>query len=187
MFTKNKDSASTQSYAPPVDPKAASSRTGTRSAAASIICNDMEIKGSISSDGALHIDGVIDGDVTAGEITIGASGKVIGEVKAEAVKVKGEVLGSIRARRVELETGARVEGDILHASLSIQPNAIFEGQVKYSEDPLKTSGPKAARPSTSIEGESSSAKADGKTASPTASSTSDSRSSASMSSPTALS
>ncbi|RIJ20637.1 polymer-forming cytoskeletal protein [Henriciella barbarensis] len=174
MFTKNKDGASAQSYVPPADAsKSAASRTGARSTGvASIICNDMEIKGSINSEGALHIDGVVDGDVTAGDITIGATGKVIGEVKGEAVKVKGEVLGSIRGRRVELETGARVEGDILHASLSIQPNAIFEGQVKHAEDPLKTSAPKAARPA-SGDAASSAAKpaaTDNKSASTSASS-----------------
>lgn len=183
MFTKSKDSSSASSYTPPADTSraAASRTTGARSSAASIICNDMDIKGSINSEGALHIDGVVEGDVTAGDITIGATGKVIGEVKAEAVKVKGEVLGSIRARRVELETGARVEGDILHASLSIQPNAIFEGQVKHSEDPLKTSGPKPAKPSSSDVSSSSASKATS-TSDPKASS-----SSASTSHSTALS
>lgn len=160
MFTKNKDSDSTQVPAAFADPsRNSTSRTGQRSMAASIICNDMEIKGSITSEGALHIDGTVDGDVTAGDITIGQTGKVVGEVRAEAVKVKGEVLGSIRARRVELETGARVEGDILHASLSIQPNAIFEGQVKHSEDPLKNAGPKAAKPASTTP---SNGKIDGK-------------------------
>lgn len=164
MFTKSKDSDSTQTQAAMADmSRSSANRAGQRSMAASIICNDMEIKGSIVSEGALHIDGTVEGDVTAGDITIGQSGKVVGEVKAEAVKVKGEVLGSIRARRVELETGARVEGDILHASLSIQPNAIFEGQVKHSDDPLKNAGPKAAKP-TSSSASASSSKTDSKPA-----------------------
>ncbi|MGB3625098.1 MAG: polymer-forming cytoskeletal protein [Henriciella sp.] len=145
MFTKSKDN---ETAAPSVHPaqdaiKGAASKPTARSAA-SIICGDMEINGSISSEGALQIDGVVDGDVTAADITIGSSGRVVGEVRAEAVKVKGEVRGSIRARKVELETGARVHGDIIHSSLSIQPNAMFEGQVKHDEDPLKTSAPKAA-------------------------------------------
>lgn len=165
MFTKNKDSDNTHSAAALADAsRNASNRGNQRSMAASIICNDMEIKGSISSEGALHIDGIVDGDVTAGDITIGPTGKVIGEVKAEAVKVKGEVLGSIRARRIELETGARVEGDILHASLSIQPNAIFEGQVKHSEDPLKNAAPKAAKTSAQSTGKSETKSSSGSSA-----------------------
>ena len=113
----------------------------------------MKINGSVTSEGALQIDGTVDGDVAATDITIGASGHITGEVKAEVVKVKGRIKGSIRARKVELETGAHVKGDIVHSSLQIQSNAVFEGQVKHSEDPLKDAAPRAAasdaRPSTS--------------------------------------
>jgi len=112
--------------------------------AASIICADMKINGSVVSEGALQIDGIVDGDVSATDITIGASGQITGEVKAEVVKVKGRIRGSIRARKVELETGAHVKGDIVHSSLQIQSNAVFEGQVKHAEDPLRETGPVAA-------------------------------------------
>ncbi|WP_300392902.1 polymer-forming cytoskeletal protein [Henriciella sp.] len=146
MFTKTKDNsdATASSVNPAQDAVKGAANKPTARSAASIICGDMEIHGSITSEGALQIDGLVDGDVAAADITIGASGTVIGEVKAEAVKVKGEVRGSIRARKVELETGAKVHGDILHSSLSIQPNAIFEGQVKHDQDPLKDSAPKPA-------------------------------------------
>ncbi|MEZ5955142.1 MAG: polymer-forming cytoskeletal protein [Hyphomonas sp.] len=122
--------------------RAASSKPAAR--AASIICADMKINGSVTSEGALQIDGIVDGDVTATDITIGASGHITGEVKAEVVKVKGRIKGSIRARKVELETGAHVKGDIVHSSLQIQSNAVFEGQVKHAEDPLKDTAPRAA-------------------------------------------
>ena len=146
MFTKTTKDNDTQpsSVNPAQDAVKGAANKPTARSAASIICGDMEINGSITSEGALQIDGLVDGDVSAADITIGAGGTVIGEVKAESVRVKGEVRGSIRARKVELETGAKVHGDILHSSLSIQPNAIFEGQVKHDQDPLKDSAPKAA-------------------------------------------
>ncbi|WP_084399828.1 bactofilin family protein [Henriciella aquimarina] len=144
MFTKTKDTEQAPSGNPTQDAIKGAANKPTARSAASIICGDMEIHGSITSEGALQIDGLVDGDVSASDITIGAGGKVVGEVKAEAVKVKGEVQGSIRARKVELETGAKVHGDILHSSLSIQPNAMFEGQVKHDHDPLKDSAPKPA-------------------------------------------
>ena len=114
--------------------------------AASLICADMKINGSVYSEGELQVDGHVEGDVTAQDITIGASGTITGEVIAEVIKVKGTIKGSIRGRKVELETGAKVEGDIVHTSLTIQANAVFEGQVKHATDPLKNSGPKAASP-----------------------------------------
>ncbi|WP_300378970.1 polymer-forming cytoskeletal protein [Henriciella sp.] len=147
MFTKNRDDEPVSGASTPQETvRSSASKPATRAvgSAASIICGDMSVNGSISSEGALQIDGLVDGDVSAADITIGAGGKVIGEVKADAVKVKGEVRGSIRARKIELETGAKVQGDILHSTLSIQPNALFEGQVKHDEDPLKDAAPRAA-------------------------------------------
>tara|TARA_R110000796_G_scaffold100149_4_gene208688 strand:- start:9 stop:407 length:399 start_codon:yes stop_codon:yes gene_type:complete len=123
----------------------------------------MKINGSVISEGALQIDGVVDGDVSATDITIGASGHITGEVKAEVVKVKGKIRGSIRARKVELESGAHVKGDIVHASLQIQSNAVFEGQVKHADDPLKDSGPKGASSPTAANESSSPLGHSGKT------------------------
>jgi len=148
MFTKTKGGETT----PPTTPnpaqdsvRAASSKPAAKSVA-SIICSDMAVNGSVTSEGAIQIDGKIDGDVSANDITIGASGVITGEVKAEVVTVKGTIKGSIRGRKVELETNSKVEGDIIHSSLSIQANAVFEGQVKHADDPLKDTGPRASAP-----------------------------------------
>jgi cytoskeletal protein CcmA (bactofilin family) len=154
MFTKtNKTTDSAPVEPPKMVPaqdaiRGAASKTAAR--AASIICADMKINGSVASEGALQIDGIIDGDVSATDITIGASGQITGEVKAEVVKVKGKIKGSIRARKVELETGAHVKGDIVHSSLQIQPNAVFEGQVKHADDPLRETGPIGASETKSL-------------------------------------
>jgi cytoskeletal protein CcmA (bactofilin family) len=147
MFTKGNKPTDTPPPEPPKMPsqdaiRGASTKGGVRHP--SIIMSDMKINGSITSEGSLQIDGVVDGDVTALDITVGASGHITGEVKGEVVRVKGKIKGSIRARKVELETGAHVKGDIVHSSLQIQSNAIFEGQVKHADDPLRDPGPKAA-------------------------------------------
>ncbi|MEO0449217.1 MAG: polymer-forming cytoskeletal protein [Pseudomonadota bacterium] len=143
MFTKTKGDT-TPGFTPAQDAvRGASSKPASR-VGASILCSDVEIRGSIKSKGALQIDGRVEGDVTAGDITIGSSGEIIGEVKAETLRVKGKIIGSIRARKVELETGASVQGDIFHAALIIQPDASFEGQVKREENPLKESAPQPA-------------------------------------------
>ncbi len=149
MFTKNNKTPAAPPPEPPQKPVPAQdairgAATKPAARAASIICADMKINGSVTSEGALQIDGIVDGDVAATDITIGASGQITGEVKAEVVKVKGRIKGSIRARKVELETGAHVKGDIVHSSLQIQSNAVFEGQVKHADDPLRETGPVAA-------------------------------------------
>ena len=147
MFTKTK--TDTPGFSPAQDAvRGASSKPASR-VGASIICSDMHITGSIKTEGAIQIDGKVEGDITAGDITVGSTGEIVGEVKAETLRVKGKVKGSVRAKKVELETGAFVEGDIIHAALVIQPDATFEGQVKRESDPLKASAPKAAAAPTS--------------------------------------
>ena len=143
MFTKTKGDTP-PGFTPAQDAvRSASSKPASR-VGASIICSDVEIKGSIKSAGALQIDGTVEGDVTSGDVTIGSTGRIVGEIKAETLRVKGKIVGSIRSRKVELETGASVEGDIFHAALIIQPDASFEGQVKREENPLKETAPKPA-------------------------------------------
>lgn len=117
----------------PVKRQAAPSRAGP-----SIISADVKMKGSISSQGELDINGLIEGDVRASALTIGETGGVKGEVVAETVVIKGTVEGTIRSRKVQLCSGAKVQGDIYHASLAIEPNAVFEGAVKHSQDPLSS-------------------------------------------------
>jgi len=142
MFTKTK--TDTPGFSPAQDAvRGASSKPASR-VGASIICSDMHIVGSIKSEGALQIDGKIEGDISAGDVTIGSTGQIVGEIKAETLRIKGNVKGSIRARKVELETGGSVEGDIIHSALVIQPDAVFEGKVKREENPLRETAPKAA-------------------------------------------
>ena len=119
----------------------ASSKPASR-IGASIICPDAEIKGSIKTTGAMQIDGQVEGDVISADLTVGSTGQVIGEIKAETLCAKGKIVGSIRARKVELETGASIEGDIFHAALIIRPGASFEGRVmrKKSARKIDTEG-----------------------------------------------
>lgn len=117
----------------PVKPR---SSAAMRAAGPSIISADVKMKGTVTSQGELQIDGVIEGDVRASALTIGESGAVKGEVIAESVIVRGSVEGCIRGRKVQLCQGAKVHGDIFHASLAIEPNAVFEGAVKHAQDPM---------------------------------------------------
>ena len=140
MFTKGK---TPEAPPPPPAPKpiipevAAPKRGGIVSRSGpSIFSADVKIVGHVSSQGELDINGTIEGDVRATALTIGETGAVKGEVIAESVLVRGSIEGRIRGRKVQLCTGAKVRGDIYHASLAIEPNAIFEGAVKHAQDPM---------------------------------------------------
>lgn len=112
-----------------------------KSKAPSILSADLTVTGSIVSEGEVQLDGVVEGDVRAGSLTIGEEATVKGEVVSETVVIRGRVEGSVRARQVQLTSTARVEGDVIHASLAIESGAYFDGHCKRSSDPLSDAKP----------------------------------------------
>jgi cytoskeletal protein CcmA (bactofilin family) len=50
--------------------------------------------------------------------------------------MRGSIRGSIRARKVLLCAGSRVEGDILFGIFAAEAGAQFEGYCRYVDDPL---------------------------------------------------
>lgn len=101
---------------------------------AETICNigkSVTVVGSISGDEDLIVQGRVQGDVTLStNLTVEENGVVEGNVEAESVAVHGTVEGDIRAAEgVSMCEGARVTGDVTTSRISIQPGAVFSGQV----------------------------------------------------------
>lgn len=131
MFSKAKDRDQTQTQ---------QVRRNMKSAP-SIISADMTVTGSISTSGDIQIDGKVEGDVRTGSLTIGEKATIHGEVICEQVEIRGRVIGSVRATRVQLSATSHVEGDILHSALAVETGAFFEGNCRHSDNPLKDSLP----------------------------------------------
>ena len=100
------------------------------------IGSDLTVIGNLLSQGQVQIDGEIEGDVHALGIIIGETARITGGLVAEEIVVRGTVLGSIRGRRVVLQSASRVEGDLFHSQLAIEQGAYFEGKSRRVEDPL---------------------------------------------------
>ncbi len=95
----------------------------------SIISPDLKIVGHLKSNGAIQIDGTIEGDIDVPLLTVGKQGKVDGSTVAETVRIFGTVSGRVQAKTVRLAESAKVTADITHESLAIEAGAYFEGKV----------------------------------------------------------
>jgi len=101
--------------------------------ACSLIAENVSLEGDLNSDGDVQLDGAVRGDMAVAHLTIGETGQVEGAVSAEAVEVRGRVVGTITARTVKLYATAHVDGDITHGQLAVEPGAYFAGRsVKLS-------------------------------------------------------
>lgn len=115
-------------------------RQGPRSAP-SIISTDLIMNGTLVSTGDIQIDGKIEGDIRTTSLTVGDKAFIHGEIVADEVIVRGKVMGTIRARRVQLASTCHVEGTILHEALAVEAGAFFEGHCRHSADPLNEQAP----------------------------------------------
>lgn len=92
----------------------------------------LTIKGSVTGEEDLQVDGKVEGPVTIrGRLTIGTSGQLSAGVTAREVAVYGKVTGNVDARdRVEIKRDGAVIGDIQTARISIEDGAIFKGRIE---------------------------------------------------------
>ena len=96
----------------------------------SIISIDLRIVGDLNSEGEIHIDGVVEGDIRCKVLLVGETASTKGAIIADTVRVHGTVTGQIKAITVSLAKSARVDGDILHENLAIEKGAFLEGHCK---------------------------------------------------------
>lgn len=124
-----------------------SSSAAARGSAPSVIGPDLIITGNLISKGEIQIDGEVQGDIHSSYVVVGEKARITGAIIADEVVVRGQVMGSVRGKRVMLQSTSHVEGDIHHTALAIEQGAFFEGKSRRSEDP--TSGvqrPDVSRP-----------------------------------------
>ena len=101
-----------------------------RKVAPTIISSDMRITGNVTSEGEVQVDGVVDGDVRGGNVSIGSSGHIAGAVTADKILVRGRINGQIRAQIVTFTRTAQVKGDVFHDTLSVEAGAKLEGHCR---------------------------------------------------------
>jgi len=117
------------------------------------------IKGDVSGDEDLVIQGRIDGKVNLAQhnVTIGSDGRVKADVHGRTVVVEGEVEGDLRAQeQIILRHTAKVHGSIAAPRVSLEDGAVFRGGIEMdsSGNPPKPVAEKVETPKSDVSTES---------------------------------
>ena len=106
-------------------------RARTSSGGEAVIGRSTRVRGRISGDGDLRIDGSVEGDITiGGDLVVTEGARAASNVVAGAVTVGGELEGDIRASGlVAIAAGARVRGDIQGDLVAIDDGAEYVGRL----------------------------------------------------------
>lgn len=126
------------------------------STGSTIIGSDTHLVGNLTLSDSLHLDGRIDGDIQSeGDVTIGQSGRLEGEIRARRVLISGQVSGRIDAERLEIVAGGTVEGNVVTVDLVIEPGGRFNGSSEIRSEPSREAAGPASAPAKSTRKKSS--------------------------------
>lgn len=100
----------------------------------SIISSALRLTGNVECDGVVHVDGRIEGDVRCNSLTVSETGSVDGHICATDVEIRGQVKGSVQAKRVHVKASARVAGDVTHEMLLVERGAAITGFYRTAEN-----------------------------------------------------
>jgi cytoskeletal protein CcmA (bactofilin family) len=122
------------------------------SMASSVLGAGTRLQGTLHVEESIRIDGRLEGNIEQSEgdtqwVIIGPTSEIIGDIRAQNVRVAGKIIGNIIASgNVELTNGAEVRGNIRHGAITVEPGASVHGQLianNYDDAPTTSSSTSA--------------------------------------------
>jgi len=101
---------------------------------ATLLGKSLRVKGNISSDEEILIEGVVEGKINIKHnVIIGKNGKVNADIHAKDIIIKGSVTGNVFAEeKVEIFPGGILNGDIISEKVVLAEGSKFKGNIDMS-------------------------------------------------------
>ena len=106
----------------------------------------VEFKGTITYNGTVRIDGILDGEIhTEGTLLIGEEAVLTAKVSAGTVISKGKITGDITAKeKVRLLSPAILNGSVKAPTLSMEEGVLFNGSIEMARAEVRELSREAA-------------------------------------------
>ncbi|HSG07458.1 MAG TPA: polymer-forming cytoskeletal protein [Longimicrobiales bacterium] len=97
----------------------------------SIIGPGMTVVGDCETDGTIRVEGTVNGSLKAGKaVVVGKDGFVEGSILTQDAVISGRVAGTLVAEsRLELQATSRVEGEVRARRMQLEEGAVLNGTV----------------------------------------------------------
>jgi cytoskeletal protein CcmA (bactofilin family) len=106
----------------------------------------VEFKGTITYNGTVRIDGILDGEIhTDGTLLIGEEAVLTAKVSAGTIISKGKITGDIAAKeKVRLLSPAILNGSVKAPTLSMEEGVLFNGNIEMARAEVRDLAREAA-------------------------------------------
>lgn len=109
----------------------------------SLIGAGTSLTGDVIFSGGLRVDGEIKGNVRAADgqaatLVISEHARIEGEISVSHLVINGTVVGAVHSSDfLELQTRARVTGDVEYSTIEMHLGAVVQGQLVHQGLPAK--------------------------------------------------
>jgi len=99
-----------------------------------LIGKSASFEGDLKTKGLLRIDGKYTGNIDVeGDIIIGSTGKIQGNMKANNIEVSGEIDGNVYCmNQLKISQTGKIYGDIEVNSFVVEEKGVFDGNCKMN-------------------------------------------------------
>ncbi|MBD3349551.1 MAG: polymer-forming cytoskeletal protein [Candidatus Eisenbacteria bacterium] len=100
-----------------------------------IIGEGTHVKGDVTVEGSIEIDGEFEGAIDATDtLVIGETGKIDGDANVANASIGGRMYGNVVASgKIELKRGSQLLGDIKTRGLVIEDGVVFQGNCQMGD------------------------------------------------------
>ena len=111
----------------------------------------IELRGELRFKDTIRVDGMIHATIRSeGELVLGPTGVLEGEISVGTLSVSGKVRGTLKIKdRLEVHPGGRIEGDVIlgRPGLVVHDGGVVEASVQMGtakQDSVREAAPKQA-------------------------------------------
>ena len=103
-----------------------------------LIARDTTVVGDVHFSGSLEVEGVIQGNIVAGDgkdalVRVVEKGRVEGEIRAPSVVINGTVEGNVySSKHLEMAAKGRVQGNVHYTLLEMAAGSEVNGSLTHS-------------------------------------------------------
>ena len=107
-----------------------------------ILSEGSALEGKLSACGPVHVEGAISGSlVTNARVTVGAKARILGEVRAEELSVRGKIHGLVFVRsHLQVTASGAVRGYARYATLEVARGGVVDGNAILMTDTAQPEG-----------------------------------------------
>lgn len=101
----------------------------------SVVSAECYFQGTLNVQGSLRVDGTLEGSVdNARHVIVGDGGKIVGDVTAQIVVCGGTIEGNVCADMLEILGKAAILGDIRAKKMTVEEGGRIDGRCTIGEE-----------------------------------------------------